>query len=135
MQASASRSTSAIGAGLGSKGPIVVSPLTSHWTWPGPTIRPAGKVVPRITRSTCPAITSSFPTPFCTEHTEPSANARAEAAIAGSVCIDFVATIPKSQAGSSAASVVARTAPTTSPAPESRRPCSLMACTCSASRS
>ncbi len=64
VHASASRSISSNGAGLGSKGPIVVSPLTSHWTWPGSTIRPAGKVVPRITRETCPASVSSLPMPF-----------------------------------------------------------------------
>src|SRR6266576_181606 len=79
VQASASCSTSAVGAGLGSNGPIVVSPLTSHCTWPGSTTRPAGKVVPRITRSTCCASASSLPTPFCTEQTEPFANAPAVA--------------------------------------------------------
>ena len=60
--------------------------------------------------------------PVLDRATAPSANACAVAAIAGSVCIAFVATIPKSQAGSSAASVVARSRPTTSPAPESRSP-------------
>ena len=64
--------------------------------------------MPRITRSTCAASTSSLPSPFCTVATQPSANACAVASIAGSVCIAFVATMPKSQAGSSAASVVAR---------------------------
>ena len=53
VHASASRSTSSIGAGLGSKGPIVVSPFTSHCTCPGSSTLPAGNVVPRITRSTC----------------------------------------------------------------------------------
>ncbi len=101
MQASASRSISSSGAGLGSNGPMVVSPFTSHCTWPGSRIRPAGKVVPRITRPTCAASTSSLPIPFCTEATAPSANAGAVAAIAGSVCIAFVATIPKSHGGSS----------------------------------
>ena len=95
-------------AGLGSNGPNVVSPLTSHCTTPGSRIFPAGKVVPRITRATCGAIPSSLPTPFWTEATAPSANACAVAAIAASVCIAFVATIPNSQAGSSAASAVAR---------------------------
>ena len=42
--------------------------------------------------------------------------------IAASVCIAFVATMPKSHAGNSCASVVARRRPTTSPAPESRSP-------------
>ena len=136
MHASARRSTSSNGAGLGSKGPKVVSPLTSHWTWPGSTIRPAGKVVPRITRATCPASTSSLPIPFCTEQTAPSANACAVAAIAGSVCIAFVATIPKSQAGSSPASRRrAHAARRTSPAPESRSPFALIASTCGCARS
>jgi hypothetical protein len=98
-------------------------------------MRPAGKVVPRTTRSTCCAIASSLPTPFCTDATHPPANARAAAATAAPVCIAFVATMPKSQAGSSRASVVARTRPTSSPAPESRRPRSLIAATCDASRS
>ncbi len=102
VHASASRSASSIGAGLGSKGPIVVSPFTSHCTCPGSSTLPAGNVVPRITRSTWRAITSSLPIPFCTEQTEPSPKACAVAAIAGSVCIDFVATIPSSHGGSSA---------------------------------
>ena len=105
--AAARRSTSSNGGGLGSKGPIVVSPFTSHWTWPGSMTRPAGKVVPRITRGTCSASASSLPIPFWTEQTEPSANAAAVAAIAGSVCIAFVATIPKSQAGTWPGSLVA----------------------------
>ena len=98
-------------------------------------IFPAGKVVPRITRSTCAASTSSLPIPFCTVATQPSANACAVARIAGSVCIAFVATMPKSQAGSSAASVVARGRPTTSPAPVRRSPSRLIASTCSCARS
>ena len=110
-------------AGLGSNGPKVVSPLTSHCTTPGSRIFPAGKVVPRITRATCGAIASSLPTPFWTEATAPSANACAVAAIAASVCIAFVATIPKSHAGSSDASLVARMpVACTSPAPVRRRP-------------
>ena len=77
------------------------------------------------------AITSSLPTPFWTDATAPSANACAVAAIAASVCIAFVATIPKSQAGSSAASLVARIrVACTSPAPVSRSPRSLIASTC-----
>ena len=89
-----------------------MSPFTSHWTTPGSTIFPAGNVVPRITRSTCAASVSSLPIPFWTVATQPSANACAVAAIAGSVCIAFVATMPKSQGGSSAASAVARGRPT-----------------------
>ena len=46
---------------------------------PGSTIFPAGNVVPRITRSTWPASTSSLPSPFCTVATEPLANACAVA--------------------------------------------------------
>ena len=102
---------------VGSNGPKVVSPLTSHCTTPGEQDLPAGNVVPRITRATCRAIASSLPTPFCTDATAPSEKAWAVAATAPSVCIAFVATIPKSQAGSSDGSAVARTDPTTSPAP------------------
>jgi len=98
-------------------------------------IFPAGNVVPRITRSTCAARTSSFPIPFCTVATQPLANARAVARIAASVCIAFVATIPKSHGGSSAASLVACGCPTTSPAPVSRSPSRLIASTCSRARS
>lgn len=36
---------------------------------------PAGKVVPRMTRETCRATTSSLPTPFCTDATAASASA------------------------------------------------------------
>ena len=82
VQASARRSISSQPAGLGSNGPSVVSPFTSHCTTPGARIFPAGNVVPRITRGTCRAIASSFPTPFCTDATAPSANACAVAAIA-----------------------------------------------------
>ena len=98
-------------------------------------MRPAGNVVPRMTRSTCSAIASSFPTPFCTEHTEPSENAWATAAMAAPVCMLFVATIPKSQDGSSEASLVACRRASSSPAPEILRPPSLMARTCASSRS
>ena len=112
VHASASRSISASGAGRGSNGPIVVSPLTSHCTWPGSRIFPAGNVVPRITRSTCSAIASSLPTPFWTETTAPSANACATAAHRRAGVHAFVATIPKSHAGSSAGSLVARRRPT-----------------------
>ena len=89
-----------------------------------------------MTRATCGAIPSSLPTPFCTEATAPSANACAVAAIAASVCIAFVATIPNSHGGSSAASVVARIpVACTSPAPVSRSPFALIASTCSRARS
>ena len=135
VHASASRSISSARAGLGSNGPSVVSPLTSHCTTPGERILPAGNVVPRITRATWGAIASSFPTPFCTDATAPSAKAWAVAATAAAVCIAFVATIPKSQAGSSAGSVVARSLPTTSPAPVSLSPSALIASTCARSRS
>ena len=136
VHASASCSISAAVAGLGSKGPNVVSPLTSHCTTPGSRIFPAGNVVPRITRATCGASASSLPTPFWTEATAPSAKACAVAAIAASVCIAFVATIPKSHAGSSDASLVARMpVACTSPAPVSRRPRSLIASTCAWARS
>ena len=113
-----------------------MSPLTSHCTTPGSRIFPAGKVVPRITRATCGAIPSSLPTPFWTEATAPSANACAVAAIAASVCIAFVATIPNSHGGSSAASAVARIpVACTSPAPVSRSPFALIASTWSRARS
>ena len=99
VSASASRSTSAIVAGRSSNGPIQVSPAVSISTTPGATTWPAGNVVPRITRATCSAITSSLPTPFCTLQTAPSAKRWAVAAIAGAVNIDFVATIPNSHGG------------------------------------
>ena len=67
--------------------------------------------------------------------TAPPANACAVAAIAGAVCIAFVATIPKSHAGRSAATLVARGRPVTSPAPVSRKPSRLIAPTCSSARS
>ena len=86
--------------------------------------------------ATCAAIVSSLPTPFWTDATAPSAKACAVAAIAASVCIAFVATIPKSHAGSSAASLVARSrVACTSPAPVRRRPRSLIAATCASARS
>jgi hypothetical protein len=89
-----------------------------------------------MTRSTCPAIVSSLPIPFWTEQTEPSANACAVAAIAASVCIAFVATMPKSHGGRPAASVVARIPVAwRSPTPERRSPRSLIPRTCSTSRS
>src|SRR5439155_993460 len=78
--------TSSNGAGRGSNGPSVVSPLTSHWTWPGSTSLPAGKVVPRITRSACFAIASSFPRPFWTVATHPPTNATAATSIATARC-------------------------------------------------
>ena len=68
-----------------------------------------------------------MPRPFWTVATQPSANACAVAAIAGSVCIAFVATMPKSHGGIALASAVACGCPTTSPAPESRRPSRLIA--------
>ena len=58
---------------------------------------------------------SSFPSPFCTVATQPSAKAWAVASTAAEVCIAFVATMPKSHGGSSAASDVARSLPSTSP--------------------
>ena len=67
--------------------------------------------MPRITRSTCSAIASSLPSPFCTDATHPSANACAVAAIAAAVCIAFVATMPKSHGGIPAASLVAAWTP------------------------
>src|SRR5438105_2653233 len=65
----ANSATLSIGVLLGSNGPTHVSPLMSKPTCPGPMGCPAGNVVPRITYFTFSAIISSFPTPFCTEHT------------------------------------------------------------------
>src|SRR4029079_6273638 len=90
VDAAESRSIAPSGADFGSNGPNVVSPLTSHWTWPGAMILPAGNVVPRMTRSACSAIASSLPSPFWTVATQPSLNAGAVAAIAADVCIAFV---------------------------------------------
>ena len=135
VQASASRSTSAGDAGCGSNGANVVSPLTSHCTSPGSSSLPAGKVVPRMTRSTWAASTSSLPTPFMTEATAPPAKACAVAEIADSACIALVATMPKSQGGSAPGSLVACRCPWTSPAPHSRSPRSPIASTCGCERS
>ena len=66
VQASASVRTASFGAGCASNGPRVVSPFTSHCTTPGAVTFPAGNVVPRITRATWRASTSSLPSPFCT---------------------------------------------------------------------
>ena len=66
---------------------------------PGPTTCPATRQTPRITRGTWRAITSSLPIPFCTLHTAPSANTCAVAAIAASVNVVFVATMPSSHGG------------------------------------
>ena len=130
VQASASRCDLAPStAGAGSNGENVVSPFTSHCTWPGSSSLPAGNVVPRITRPTWRASVSSLPTPFMTDATAPSANACAVAAIAGSACMAFVATMPKSHGGSAAASLVAREPRVNLPAPESRRPSRLIAST------
>jgi hypothetical protein len=82
VQASASAATSSADAGAVSNGENVVSPFTSHCTWPGSSSLPAGNVVPRITRSTWRARVSSLPTPFITEATAPSAKACAVAAMA-----------------------------------------------------
>jgi hypothetical protein len=62
-------------------------------------------------------------------------SAPAAARIADSVCIAFVATMPNSQGGSSLATDVARSRPTTSPWPESLRPLALIASTCASERS
>ena len=134
VQASARRSTARAGRGS-SYGPNVVSPCTSHCTCPGSRSLPAGNVVPRMTRSTCAASVSSLPSPFWTVATQPSANACAVAAIADSVCIAFVATMPKSHGGIAAALAVAFGCPTTSPAPVSRSPSRLIAATWSSLRS
>ena len=135
MQASASGAIASTAIACGSNGPNVVSPLTSHWTTPGSSTFPAGNVVPRMTRATCAARVSSFPTPFMTLATAPPANACAVAAIAPSACMAFVATMPNSHAGSSAGSLVARGRPTTSPAPINCKPFSLIASTCGLFRS
>ena len=63
--------------------------------------------MPRITRSTWRASTSSLPTPFMTDATAPPAKACAVAAIADSACIALVATMPSSHGGSAAGSLVA----------------------------
>ena len=82
-----------------------------------------------MTLRTCWAIASSLPTPFWTEQTLASSRAWTTEATAAPVCMLFVATIAKSQAGSSAGSAVARGRPTTSSAPDSRSPPALIAST------
>ena len=68
-----------------------------------------------MTRGTWCATTSSLPIPFCTLHTAPSANTCAVAAIAASVNVVLVATIPSSHGGICDASVRALM-PATAPA-------------------
>src|SRR5439155_24664926 len=81
-------------------------------------------------------ISSSLPAPFWTEQTAPPfAKARAVSAMAASVNMLLTATMPKSQGGSSCASDVARTFPTSSSAPTIGRPRSLITRTCASSRS
>ena len=75
-----------------------------------------------MTRSTCSAIASSLPSPFCTEATQPSANACAVASAAADGVHRLRRDDPevaRRQLGG-----VRRRAdwPTTSPAPESRSP-------------
>ena len=136
VQASASGSIAARSTGLGSNGPNVVSPFTSHCTTPGSSSLPAGNVVPRTTRSTCSASVSSLPTPFITDATAPrSRKTCAVAAIAGPACMAFVATMPNSQGGIARASLVALGRPLTSPAPTSRSPFRAIASTCAWLRS
>ena len=93
-------------------------PCTSHCTTPGSTTLPAGNVVPRITRSTCRGEHLLVADPVLDGRDASRRRTRARSRRSrASVCIAFVATIPKSQGGSSAASAVARSRPTTSPAP------------------
>ena len=135
VQASASGSIASTAIGRGSNGPKVVSPLTSHCTTPGSSSLPAGKVVPRITRSTCSESVSSFPTPFITDATAPAENTSAVAEIAAAACIAFVATIPKSHGGIAAGSLVAFGRPTISPAPVNCKPLFLIASICASFKS
>src|SRR4051794_17565713 len=128
---SASARTSSGEAGVGSNGPIHVSPGASMCTTPGASTCPAGRHTPRITRGTCSAMTSSLPIPFCTLQTAPSANTCAVAASAGSVNVPFTATIPNSHGAISAASVRASTRAVTFAAPVRRSPSRLIASTCS----
>ena len=130
--APASAAISSGRAGCGSNGPIHVMPGASISTTPGAATWPAASVTPRITRGTWRAIASSLPIPFCTLHTAPSANTCAAAAIAGSVSVAFVATMPSSQGGISRAS--ARAAMCTI-WPSTRRPLRLIASTCSSETS
>ena len=105
-----SATTSPIVAGFGSNGPSQVSPSASKRTTPGSTIAPAGRIVPRMTRGTSSAMTSSLPSPFCTLATAASAKtSRHGLATAARVCSALVATMPKSQGGTSVGSVVAWT--------------------------
>ena len=136
VQASASRSISSVAAGLGSNGPSVVSPFTSHCTTPGDRIFPAGNVVPRITRATCRAIASSFPTPFCTEATAPSANACSGRRDTRRPCAS-----PSSPRSRSRTREARTARPSREPArprllrPSAAGPCALIASTCARSRS
>ena len=108
-----------------------MSPGASKRMTPGPVTAPATSVEPRITRDTCRAMISSLPTPFWTLATEPSTKMPAAALIAASVNEDFVATMPRSHGGIEAASVRACTRAVSSARPVMRRPCALIASTCS----
>src|SRR6266576_3445815 len=80
-------------------------------------------VIRGTTYRTCSARISSLPTPFCTEHT---ALARPKmcfvCSIARRVCVLFVATMPRSQAGICETSEVASRCTVKSAAPLMRRP-------------
>ena len=82
------------------------------------------------------ASTSSLPIPFCTDATAPSANACAVAAIAALGVHRLRRDDPEvARRQLAPRRVVARSRPTTSPAPDSRRPFALIASTCSCARS
>ena len=118
----ASCSTSRIGAGRGSNGPNQESPWASYRTTPGATTAPAVTMLPRMTRGTSSAMTSSLPSPFCRLTTEAFARAARAPSTAARVCSDLVATRPKSHAGRSRPSVLARTGAAKSASPVTRSP-------------
>ena len=89
-------------------------------------------MLPRMTRGTSSAITSSLPSPFCTLTTAASARAVRAPSTAARVCSALVATRPKSHAGRSRPSVLARTSAVKSASPVTRRPRDPIASTCSA---
>ena len=68
-----------IGAGRGSNGPNQESPGASYRTTPGATTAPAVMMLPRMTRGTSSAMTSSLPSPFCTLTTAASVQGRLRA--------------------------------------------------------
>ena len=137
VHASASRSISSTGARAAARtARSSCRPSRPTGRGPGSTIRPAGNVVPRITRSTCAGdrLLVADPVLDRADARRPRTRARSPRA-PRSVCIAFVATMPKSQAGSSAASLVAAHPPDHLARAREPQPVLVDRATCSSARS